>query len=246
MPRSVFLGFFWGDCCESGCAGCDAVSPPSWLCGLMAGRTPGPFLRRSHQAPPGRLCCAGGGDEQLKPPGSCRGETLQSVCGWLSSSQDPLGWGRILPSVVRGNGCKAGLLPPSCVHCNDFGVPWGATRLLGAEGTVQPCCHSSPVPLGSVVSPGGDRCCAKATWILCPPRVRSRTQSLNAQDLCWAGEASFPPLLPFLLLRNSGQGCTGRLADGAPPFRDLITPTSPPSPPGWPEEVVAIPKPVSP
>lgn len=171
---------------------------------------------------------------------------LQSVCGWLSSSQDPLGWGRILPSVARGNGCKAGLLPPSWAHCNDFGVPWGATRLLGAEGTVQPCCHSSPVPRGSVVSPGGDRCCAKATWILCPPRVRSRTQSLNAQDLCWAGEASFPPLLPFLLLRNSGQGCTGRLADGAPPFRDLITPTSPPSPPGWPEEVVAIPKPVSP
>lgn len=158
---------------------CDAVCPPGWLCGLTAGRTRWSPLRGSHRVPPGRLCCAGGGDEQLKPPGSCWGEMLQPGCGWLSSSQDPLGW---MDGSLWHTGSKAGLLPPACAHCDDFGVLWSATNLLGAEGTVQPCCHSSPVPRGSAVSPGGDRCCATATWMLCPPRVRSRTQPLSLQD----------------------------------------------------------------
>lgn len=166
-----------------------------------------------------------------------------SAAGGSRPHRTPWDKGRILLSVALGNGSKAGLLPPACAHCDDFGVPWSATSLLSAEGTAQPCCHSSPVPRGSVVSPGGDRCGAKATWMLCPPGVRSRTQPLSLQDLCWA---TFPPLLPFLLLRHSGQGCTGRLADAALPFRGLITPTSPPNPLGWPEEVVAVPKPCLP
>lgn len=70
-------------------------------------------------------------------------------------------WDGWIP-VAHGNGSKAGILPPACAHCDDFGVPWSATNLLGAEGTAQPYCHSSPVPRGSVVSPGGDRCCVGA------------------------------------------------------------------------------------
>lgn len=210
MPRSVFLGFFFlfflggggGLWCKSGCAGCDAVSPPGWL---HSGRT---RWSPPQGVTPGVRCCslAAGGSRPHRTP-------------WDG------GW--ILPSVAHGNGSNAGLLPPPCAHCNDFGLPWSATSLLGAEDTVQPCCHRSPVPRGSAVSHRGDRFCAKATWMLCPPGVKSRTQPMSLQDLCWA---SFSPLLPFLLLRNSGQGCTGRLANAALPFRGLIIPPSLPLP----------------
>lgn len=74
-------------------------------------------------------------------------------------------------------------------------------------------------------SPGRDRHRAKATWILCPPRLRSGTWPPSWQDLCRAGEVRFPPLLHFPLPSNLGWGWAGG------PHRDLITPTSPPRPP---------------
>lgn len=155
---------------------------------------------------------------------------LQSGCGWFSSSRDPLGWGWILPSVAHGNGCKAGLLPPACMHCNDFGVPWGATRLLGAEGTVQSCCHSSPVPRGSVVSPGGDRCCAKATWILCPPRVRSRTQS-QCTGLVLGRRGEFPSSSAFSVAQEFRMGVHRETGRWGSPFQRSHHPHFPSQPP---------------
>lgn len=148
--------------------------------------------------------------------------------------------------MAGGEGAKQGLclLPGLAATA---GNPTWLRSAVGCRGVPQAClvqrAQCSPAvtallahrgqgwlsPAG--MSPGGDRRRAKATWILCPPRVQSGTQPPSQQDLCRAGEVRFPPLLPFPLPSNLGRGWAGGPADGAPLHGGLVTPTPPPRPP---------------